>query len=188
MRIFRSRKWVSQVAMLGLPLLFLAGCAHHTGGAESGSANLAAGDEAYASGTGDQDGFEGQDMARQGEAEMVSGRIYYFDYDKDDIKPDAMTQIEMQAKYLVANPEAKVRVEGHCDERGSREYNVGLAERRAQSVSKVLMVKGVKKSQVSIVSYGKERPAVQGHDESAWKWNRRAKIVYEANGPKGGDQ
>ena len=78
------------------------------------------------------------------------------------------------------HPNAQVRVEGHTDERGSREYNVTLGERRAQTIAKFLIMKGVNPAQVHVVSYGKEKPADLGHDEAAWANNRRAVIVYEA--------
>lgn len=104
---------------------------------------------------------------------------YYFAYDSSELTPEAKTEISKHAKYLLEHPSVKVRVEGHTDERGSREYNVALGERRAKSVSGSLASEGVLGNQVAVVSYGEEKPAVQGHDENAWQWNRRAKLVYE---------
>lgn len=104
---------------------------------------------------------------------------YYFAYDSSDLTPEAKNEVRKHARYLLEHPAVKVRVEGHTDERGSREYNVALGERRAKTVSSTLENEGVLNNQVAVVSYGEEKPAVLGHDENAWKWNRRAKLVYE---------
>jgi peptidoglycan-associated lipoprotein len=80
----------------------------------------------------------------------------------------------------VHHPNARIRVEGHTDSRGSREYNIALGERRAQAVSRILFLAGVENHQVAVVSYGSEKPAVQGMNEDAWRYNRRAEIIYEA--------
>jgi len=116
-----------------------------------------------------------------GEA-TLDERTFYFDFDKSDIKPEYMAAIEANGKNLANHPKKKVRVEGHTDERGSREYNIALGERRAQSIARVLMMEGARHDQISVVSYGAERPAVQGHNEAAWADNRRAIIEYEAGG------
>ena len=110
--------------------------------------------------------------------DLFSERKIYFDFDKSDIKDEFRAIIEAHAKYLVENPSASVSIEGHCDERGTREYNLALGERRAHSVSQMLTLLGANKSQIRTVSYGEERPDVEGHDESAWKWNRRAVFIY----------
>jgi peptidoglycan-associated lipoprotein len=81
-------------------------------------------------------------------------------------------------RYLAGNPRAQVRLEGHADERGSREYNIGLGERRAQAVRRVLMLQGATAQQLSTVSYGEERPAQTGSDDEAWRLNRRVELVY----------
>jgi len=88
--------------------------------------------------------------------------------------------LEAHARFLASNPNAQVRLEGHTDERGSREYNIGLGERRAQSVRRVLMLQGATAAQVSTVSYGEERPApgATGSDEESWRLNRRVELVY----------
>ncbi|MES1195564.1 MAG: peptidoglycan-associated lipoprotein Pal [Steroidobacter sp.] len=106
------------------------------------------------------------------------GFIIYFDYDKSDLKPEYASVIAAHAKYLTSNPSLKVRLEGNTDERGSREYNIGLGERRAQAVRRVLMLQGVSENQITTLSYGEERPAVDGHDEAAYAKNRRVEISY----------
>ncbi|HEV8333140.1 MAG TPA: peptidoglycan-associated lipoprotein Pal [Steroidobacteraceae bacterium] len=107
-----------------------------------------------------------------------TGTIIYFDYDRAEIKPEFVTIVTAHAKYLNANANNKVRLEGHSDERGSREYNIGLGERRAQAVRRALMLQGVTEAQITTVSYGEERPAVQGSDEAAYAKNRRVELVY----------
>lgn len=112
------------------------------------------------------------------QAAVQTGTIIYFDYDRAEIKPESVAIVTAHAKYLNANSANKVRLEGHSDERGSREYNIGLGERRAQAVRRALMLQGVTEAQITTVSYGEERPAVQGSDESAYAKNRRVELVY----------
>ena len=107
-----------------------------------------------------------------------AGTVIYFEYDRAEIKPEFVPIVTAHAKYLNANAANKVRLEGHSDERGSREYNIGLGERRAQAVRRALMLQGVTESQITTVSYGEERPAVQGSDEAAYAKNRRVELVY----------
>lgn len=111
-------------------------------------------------------------------AANAAGVIVYFDYDRAEIKPEYVPVVAAHAKYLNGNAQRKVRLEGHSDERGSREYNIGLGERRAQAVRRALMLQGVTENQITTVSYGEERPAVQGSDESAYAKNRRVELVY----------
>ena len=112
------------------------------------------------------------------EAAKQTGVIVYFDYDRAEIKPEFVPVVAAHAKYLNGNAQRKVRLEGHSDERGSREYNIGLGERRAQAVRRALMLQGVTENQITTVSYGEERPSVQGSDESAYSKNRRVELVY----------
>jgi len=110
--------------------------------------------------------------------ELLSKRIVYFDFDRTDIRADSQSVVAAHAAYLSKNPNQKVRLEGHADERGSREYNIGLGERRGQSVRRALALQGVAETQLTTVSYGEERPAVAGSDEQAYAANRRVEIVY----------
>jgi len=105
-------------------------------------------------------------------------RLIYFDYDSNAIKPEFQALIEQHARYLKENAKRHVVVEGHTDERGGSEYNLALGQRRAEAVRQALVLLGVKDNQVEAVSFGKEKPAVEGHDEAAWSKNRRAEIVY----------
>lgn len=105
-------------------------------------------------------------------------RVVYFQLDSSVIDPPFMAVIRDVAHYLLQNPSARVVVEGHCDERGSQEYNMALGQRRAEAVKGVLLAEGVAPDQVETVSYGEERPAEPGHDEMAWAKNRRAELVF----------
>ena len=101
----------------------------------------------------------------------------YFDFDKAEIRQDAKGPLEGDIKWLKAHPQTAITIEGHCDERGTSEYNLGLGARRAKVTKDYLVASGVDRTRTATVSYGKERPFVLGHDESAWKWNRRAHFV-----------
>ena len=104
--------------------------------------------------------------------------IVYFDYDSFVIKPEFQPVIEAHARFIKADPKRKAAVEGHTDESGGREYNLALGQKRAEAVRRALALLGVPDAQVEAVSYGKEKPAVEGHDEAAWAKNRSAEIVY----------
>jgi peptidoglycan-associated lipoprotein len=108
----------------------------------------------------------------------LANRVLYFEYDSAELRADSMDTVRAHGGYLASNRGTNVTVEGHADERGSREYNLALGERRAQAIKRYLEAEGVSGGQVSIISYGEERPADAGHDESAWAQNRRAVLVY----------
>jgi peptidoglycan-associated lipoprotein len=107
-------------------------------------------------------------------------RSVYFDFDKFDIKADQAAVVERQGKYLASNGALKVRVEGNADERGGREYNLALGQKRAEAVVRGLKAYGVKDGQAEPVSFGSEKPKAEGHDEAAWAQNRRADVAYSA--------
>lgn len=106
----------------------------------------------------------------------VGDRIF-FDFDKADLRSDARAQVEKWADWLKKYPQNTVTVEGHCDERGTREYNLALGERRAAAAKKYLVALGIAANRVATISYGKERPAVVGSNEAAWAQNRRDVMV-----------
>jgi peptidoglycan-associated lipoprotein len=170
------------VAVIGASLL--AGCSspkpRNAAGAGTGSSVPA-----------DQSQAKGADLSSADSAALANGagvagpsspqlqnRSIYFDFDSTDIKSEFEALIAAHARYLASSPTTRVRLEGNTDERGSREYNIGLGERRAQAVRRALMLQGVADSQITTVSYGEERPAVTGHTEEAWARNRRVDIVY----------
>ena len=108
----------------------------------------------------------------------LSKRIIYFVYDSSEVQPEYLSVINSHANYLASNKSASVILEGHADERGSPEYNIALGEQRTRAVAKLMKLQGVADSQIQLVSYGEEKPAVTGHDENAWQLNRRVEITY----------
>ena len=152
------------------------GEAHKSGdtamdGAGDGSKEMTAGDDST---TGLDD---------EGDLSMVTlgsdnlNNVVYFDYDSDQVRDESLPLIAAVAKALVARPEKQLRLEGHADERGTREYNLALGERRAQAVRARLEVLGVGGDRLDIVSYGEERPAVTSSDETSWQQNRRVEMI-----------
>jgi peptidoglycan-associated lipoprotein len=127
-------------------------------------------------GTGTQTTGTAQPGSEQDLVQNVGDRVF-FDYDKSDIKPEGRQILQRQADWLKKFANVTVTVEGHCDERGTREYNLALGERRATAVKKMLVALGVTPNRVSTISYGKERPAVPGSTEAAWAQNRRGVTV-----------
>lgn len=108
----------------------------------------------------------------------VGDRVF-FGYDKYDLSTEARATIEKQAQWLKTYPQINISVEGHCDERGTREYNLALGEKRAAAVRNYLIALGIEASRVQTISYGKERPAVTGSDETSWAQNRRGVVVVQ---------
>lgn len=122
------------------------------------------------------------ETAQAGSGKSVAAGIKfetaYFDFDKSDLRQDTRGVLSKNAEIILKSlPGAKVQIEGHCDERGSAEYNLALGERRAKSAQQYVTTLGVKAENLSIISYGKEKPAVNGSDEAAWAKNRRAEFV-----------
>lgn len=144
----------------------------------SETANTGATDESGAQAYGTDDSSTSAFSELDDPQSPLSVRIIYFEYDSSNIQSEYLSAIEAHAAYLVRNPNSVVTLEGHADERGSREYNLALGERRAQSVRQRMTLLGASASQIRLVSYGEERPAVDGHDEAAWQQNRRVEILY----------
>jgi peptidoglycan-associated lipoprotein len=116
-----------------------------------------------------------RDMKR---ADLLSQRRVHFAFDSSAIDTEGRAIVEAHAAHLAANPQIKVVLEGNCDERGTREYNLALGERRAQAVERLMKVLGVAGNRIKTVSYGEEKPLCQEHNESCWRQNRRAEIAY----------
>jgi peptidoglycan-associated lipoprotein len=108
----------------------------------------------------------------------LSVRVIYFEYDSSEIRSEYRSAIEAHSAYLSQNSSTSITLEGHADERGSREYNLALGERRAQAIKQQMVLLGASSSQIRLVSYGEERPEIDGHDESSWQQNRRVEILY----------
>jgi peptidoglycan-associated lipoprotein len=111
-------------------------------------------------------------------AGVLAARTIYFEFDSSEVPESERTTIEAHARYLSEHSGALITLEGHADERGSREYNIALGERRADAVRQLMTLLGATNPQIRAVSYGEERPATDGHDESAWQLNRRVEILY----------
>ena len=161
------RSAVLLAASLGLGALVSAGCsstpkAEPTGDIVSSPTTPAAQDDSTKS---------GGDLASQGL------KTVYFDFDSYVLTPDTRSLLTSGAEALKTKTGTKIQIEGHCDERGSNEYNLALGEKRARAVEEFLISQGVSKDQLSTISYGEERPAVPGNDEAAWEKNRRAEFV-----------
>ena len=143
-------------------------------------------DGAQVGSVGGEGGRSGQTLSVSYEAgaindanSVLAGRIIYFDFDSSKVADDFVELVKHHGRYLSANSNASIRLEGHTDERGTREYNIALGDRRAQAVKRLLMFQGASSDQVTIISYGEEKPASLGHDESTWHLNRRAELVYQ---------
>ena len=128
-----------------------------------------------------QSGVAGVDLSgsdANGQGPVGVSRIVYFDFDSYSIKADAQSQIEAHARFMKQAANRKVVIEGHTDERGGREYNLALGQKRAEAVRRALAVQGVNDSQMEAVSFGKEKPAATGNSEDAFAQNRRAELSY----------
>ena len=160
--------------MLVLPIMAIAACSSKKAtNDQNGEGMLGAGTGMNGNGN-----MSSEEQARLQLQQLQQNNIVYFDLDKYDIRSDFAAMLDAHANFLRSNPSYKVTVEGHADERGTPEYNISLGERRANAVKMYLQGKGVSADQISIVSYGKEKPAVLGHDEAAYSKNRRAVLVY----------
>lgn len=176
----RPLHWLLMIALAA----FLAGCA--TTEDDIDDAEMAEIDQAAATGVtagaeaagaAGTRGFAGEPL--EDPSSPLAERIIYFEYDSSTLSTDSMNLLEAHGAYLADNPAQRMLVEGHTDERGAREYNLALGERRAESVKQALLLAGARDNQLDTVSYGEESPAVSGSSEAAWAQNRRAELIYE---------
>ena len=172
--------------VIALSLVMLAGCSSVPSSQEGGA-------EVTERSTGTPgEGMEGSDTMTSAASEgaawygdpledpnsLLATRVIYFDYDQSNIRMDYHDVVQTHAQYLAVNPQVSVRIEGHADERGTREYNLGLGEGRAYAVRNLMLAEGVSDEQILVVSYGEERPAAYEHNEEAWALNRRVELHY----------
>ncbi|MDF1589543.1 MAG: peptidoglycan-associated lipoprotein Pal [Gammaproteobacteria bacterium] len=122
------------------------------------------------------DAYQGNEL--NDPASPLSNRIVYFDYDSSSVRVEDQATLTAHATYLGTHPNVTIRLIGHTDERGSREYNLALGERRALAIRQILMLQGASLEQFQVASFGEERPAVEGDDEGSWAQNRRVELVY----------
>lgn len=168
----------AQSLVVAMSIAVMAGCSS-TGGTQDGSTTSTPGTTEAAGTTQSQGITSSQSSGTEMQQSAIPDeRTIYFDFDRDTIRPDFEPVLQQHAEYLRANPSTNVVLQGHGDERGTREYNLGLGERRAQSVERYLSIQGVSSSQLEIISYGEERPAVDGHSEEAYAQNRRVVFDY----------
>jgi peptidoglycan-associated lipoprotein len=162
-------------ALVALLLTAVVGCAS-TGGSDTDSSDVASGENGY--GAGDRAALEvDENAASLATQNLLKVTTFYFDLDQATIKPTSRAALQAHAAYLVENGGSAV-LEGHADERGTREYNLALGERRAQAIARYLIVLGVPSEQLETVSYGEERAIRRSHDETAWALNRRVQLNY----------
>lgn len=133
-------------------------------------------DHALTQGAGDVSSFYGDESAHP---MQIGNQIYHFDFDKSFVREEDKPSLQVQANYLIKHPQAKILIAGNTDERGSREYNIGLGQRRALSVQQFLLERGVNRNQILTVSYGAEKPIAFGHSQADYAKNRRADLQYQ---------
>lgn len=155
----------------------LTGC----GGTKYGKKGVGVGDEPpQTMGLEEEETFNEYGISEKNRLKAPYNQSYHFDLNRYEVKPYDIESIDVQGNYLIANPNARIRLEGNADERGSREYNITLGWKRAKAVAALLKQQGVSDSQIALVSYGKEKPIALGHNEEAYKQNRRTDLIYEA--------
>ena len=142
-----------------------------------GTATPIAGSDTQASAL-ENSSLTAEQLLEQADTPLAS-RIIYFSYDSAKVTDESMALLEAHGNFISENGNVSVRLEGHADERGSREYNIALGDRRAQSVRRILLFQGASSDQIDTVSYGEEQPIQMGHDESSWDKNRRVELVYQ---------
>ena len=168
----KSLAWLAIV----LSVLVFAGCTS-TGTKEDTGAAVEEGTTGTST-SGVRDGGAWTGSPLEDPNSLLSVQTVYFDFDKSNIRSEFVDVLRAHAAYLISNPNLSISIEGHADERGSREYNIALGERRAMAVRRFLEAEGVNGSQLSTISYGEERPVALGHDEASWAQNRRGVLVY----------
>lgn len=169
-------KNIVKIGLVASCIMLLAACSKTPGSADG----MGADGGLSANGLGQSGHFAGQEAGEMYTTQAPHNQIYLFAYDNSALEDKYVPSVNAQAEYLKSNPGARVLIAGNTDERGSREYNVALGERRANTVADILRMAGVDRQQMRVVSYGKERPANLGHDEASHAQNRRVELTYEA--------
>jgi peptidoglycan-associated lipoprotein len=166
-----------KLGLLVASVVLVAACSKTPGSADGAAMSDA---DASAQGLGQMTQFAGQEPGESYTTQAPHNQLYLFSYDDSNLASKYLPSVNAQAEYLKTHSGARVLLAGHTDERGSREYNVALGEHRANTVADILRMAGVSRDQVRVVSYGKERPANLGHDDSSHAQNRRVEFTYEA--------
>ena len=190
---------LGKFAVIGLSAAWIAGCSTTATDTDTSTVAEDAGSTGKAAATNDTTGSSDQACGAGEEGALTSviveetpaaqdtgmdslagvETVFYFDFDKSIVRPESREALAKHAEYLVSHPDARIVLEGHADERGTREYNMALGERRAKAISRYLTIQGVAASQIETVSFGEEVPVAFGHDSDAWQLNRRVEVRYE---------
>ena len=187
----KQNPFINKLYLLGLAAIFVTACAttqetsipdesSQTGAIVEGSGTMIISEDdvgASASAITDEQ-LSAREMLEQSDS-ILANRTIYFEFDSDALSDESRSILEAHGAFIGENGEVEVRLEGHADERGSREYNIALGDRRAQSVRRVLLLQGASTDQIDTVSYGEEQPAMPGHTEEAWAENRRVELIYK---------
>lgn len=168
------KQW-NKLFLISMIIGSLSACTSTKDGADAGDATANGASDGHSTVGGDTS-FKGHPLDNPDS--LLSKRTVYFDFDKSQVRSDDRDIVLAHAEYLASHPNAKVILEGHADERGTREYNIALGERRAKAVSKLMVLQGVSPSQIEVISFGEERPVSSSHNESSWSVNRRVEILY----------
>lgn len=171
---FNKYSKLALTAIAASSLLLLTACSKKPNVNDAGSG--AEGAQTY--GMNSASGY-GSDGFKVNSLKAPSNQTYYFAFDSTDIRTQDQKALDIQSNYIASHPNAVVRLEGNTDNRGSREYNIGLGWRRDQSVARMMEQEGAHPNQLKMVSYGKEHPAVSGNDDHAWSLNRRVDFIYK---------
>lgn len=182
------RQWLN-ITLIGCLALSLAACTTHRKPLHPVGAGVANGtqggpdSETYTEGLGNEGAASYAESMKCRPGRQVAGaeQHYFFDFDSNEVRQDAISSIQMQGNYLLKHSNVRIRLEGNTDDVGSREYNVALGERRARAVLEILKQQGVTSSQVTVVSFGAEKPAAGGDDEKSRQCNRRVDLLYTAD-------
>jgi peptidoglycan-associated lipoprotein len=186
----KQNSLINKFYLLGLAAIFVTACATtqevstpddgaQTGATAADGTMIISEDDVGVSASAISDeGLSAQEMLAQSDS-ILSSRTIYFEFDSAALSDETMSILEAHGAFIAENGEVDVRLEGHADERGSREYNIALGDRRAQSVRRVLLLQGASTDQIDTVSYGEEQPASPDHTEEAWAENRRVELIYK---------
>jgi len=172
-------KSIFKLGLVVVSVVMFSACSKHLGHAD-GSGSDITDSELSSHGLGDGSSFSGQEPGESYTTKAPHNQIYLFSYDDASLASKYLPSIHAQAQYIKNHPGARVLIAGHTDERGSREYNIALGEKRANTVSEILRMAGIDDNQMRVVSYGRERPVCFGHEESCHLQNRRVEFTYEA--------
>jgi peptidoglycan-associated lipoprotein len=167
---------ILKLGTIAASVLLIASCSKTPGSADGFGENGGA----SAQGLGQLTHFAGQQAGEMYTTQAPHNQVYRFSYDDSTLASKYIASVNAQANYLKSHPGARILLAGNTDERGSREYNIALGERRANTVAQIIRMAGVSNHQIRVVSYGKERPANLGHDEESHAQNRRVELTYEA--------